>query len=237
MADILIYGDIGGPWEDSVLAKDVAGQLDAVPDSVTSLNVRINSLGGLSSEGLAIYNLLRAYATKRRLANSSFTLSTVVDGYAYSAASIIVMAGDRRIMHRGSMLMVHNAWLFTIGNAQELRDAANYLDKVDLNLADIYAHHSGQDRQAILDLMKAETFFSPEEAKAARLIDTVDDSVDTAQNKAKYGEAAALLARSGQGSYERFMAARYNSATSKASSKGCVFPAIRLRLMEMETAA
>ena len=73
------------------------------------------------AEGLAIYNALKRHKAK---------VTTYVDGFACSIASVIFAAGDERIMSDTSLLMIHNAWTWASGNANELRKQAEDLEKI-----------------------------------------------------------------------------------------------------------
>ena len=53
-----------------------------------------------------------------------------VDGVAASIASVIAMAGDTIFMPSNSMLMIHNPYTMAIGNANELRKAADVMDQI-----------------------------------------------------------------------------------------------------------
>lgn len=175
MADLLIYSDIG-EWFDGVSAKSVSKELDAISLAEKQLTVRINSPGGSVSDGIAIRNILRSFAMKRRAFDSAFKLVVIVDGFAYSAASIIAMAGDEIIMNQGSLMMIHRAWTWAMGNSQELIELSNYLSKIDGELADLYAVRSGMKKEEVLALMNAETYFTAKEAVAAKLADREDES-------------------------------------------------------------
>lgn len=153
--EILLYGDVGDPWcwGDGFSVSDVAAALaEHGPGDVT---VRINSGGGIAFEGVAIYSLLLAHAG---------TVTTVVDGIAASAASLILMAGAVRQVRDGAMVMIHDASGVTFGTAAEHLRAAVVLDKLSEQYAGIYAGRAGLERAAARDLMKAETWFSAEEA-------------------------------------------------------------------------
>lgn len=175
MSDLLIYSDIG-EWFDGVSAKSVSRELNEIPLGEKNLNVRINSPGGSVSDGIAIRNILRSFAMKRRAIDSSFKLIVIVDGFAYSAASIIAMAGDEIVMNQGSLMMIHRAWTWAMGNSKELIDLSNYLNKIDGELADLYAVRSGMKKDEVLSLMDAETYFTAKEAVAAKLADREDES-------------------------------------------------------------
>jgi len=132
-----------------------------------TIRVRINSPGGDVFDGFTIYNALRQHRAK---------VITQVDGLAASSASVVAMAGDEVLMADASFLMIHNAWGLVIGNADELRDTAELLDKVDHQIAEVYARKGEGTAAAFLEAMAEETWYSPEEAIAAGL---ADGNVDT----------------------------------------------------------
>lgn len=155
-ATLNIYGDITSyPWsEGDVSAVNLSKQLDAMGD-VEQIDVYINSYGGEVAEGLAIYNSLRRHKAKIR---------TVCDGFACSIASVIFMAGDERVMNEASLLMIHNAWTYAAGNADELRKQADDLEKITQASVEAYKAHSSLSEEEIKALMDAETWILPAEA-------------------------------------------------------------------------
>lgn len=167
-ADVYIYDQIGENWwGGGVSAKKFAEQIDAL--DVDTIRLFLNSPGGAAWEGLTIMNSLRRHRAR---------VEVTVDGLAASAASVITMAGDHITMNRGSMLMIHDAWGFAIGNAADLEETAGILSKLSDSYADSYAARAGKDRAHWRDLMKAETWFSAEEAVDAGLADDWDDAPD-----------------------------------------------------------
>lgn len=220
MADMLIYNDIGD-WFDGITASSVATELNNIPTSEDVLNVRINSLGGSVSDGVAIRNILRSFAGKRRSFNSSFKVVTIVDGFAYSAASIIAMAGDEIVMNQGSLMMIHRAWTWAMGNSTELVELSKYLNKIDGEIANLYASRTGKKEEDMLALMTAETYFTAKEAVAAKLADQVDET-HTA-NLAMHKDVA-MKVQSNPGGYTNLMKCRIAAAkaskTIEAQTKG-----------------
>jgi len=175
-AEIRIYDSIGW-W--GVTAKDFAAELDAVTGD--EIILRINSSGGDVFDGFAIYNLLRDHPAKIR---------TVVDGFAASIASIIALAGDEIEVHEASVIMIHDPWGVGIGNAAELRQLADVLDKTIASpMAKIYADKMDKPIDEIRDLMEAETWYTGEEAVesgfASRLItsDPPDKGADAGDDR------------------------------------------------------
>ncbi|HCL3777359.1 TPA: Clp protease ClpP, partial [Pseudomonas aeruginosa] len=153
---ITIYEPIGYDWwtGEGVTAKRIAGALRAIGGDV-DVTVNINSPGGDVFEGLAIYNLLREHKGK---------VSVNIIGLAASAASFIAMAGDEIRIGRAAFLMIHNAWLIAMGNRNDLREIADWLEPFDMTLADIYAQRTGIDIDDIVKQMDAETWIGGREA-------------------------------------------------------------------------
>lgn len=154
-AELYIYGDITSyKWyDDEVCAYDLAKELMELGNK--NLKVRINSYGGEVAQGLAIYNLLKDYKG---------TVTTVCDGFACSAASVVFMSGTNRAMPKSSLLMIHNAWSWASGNANELRKIAEDLEKITQPSIEIYKTVSNLDEETIKRMMDEETWITAEEA-------------------------------------------------------------------------
>ena len=154
-ATLYIYGDITSIklFENDVCVYDLAKEIGDLNGK--ALTVRINSYGGEVAEGLAIYNLLKSYEGE---------VTTICDGFACSAASVVFMAGVKRIMPRSSLLMIHNAWTWTSGDADDLRKAADDLEKITQPSVEIYTSVSNLDADEIKAMMDAETWIDADEA-------------------------------------------------------------------------
>lgn len=120
--DIYIYSDVDNAWwnDEAMSAKKFRDELEKHKDA-SQINLYINSMGGSVSEGVAIYNQIKRSKAK---------VTAYIDGFACSIASVIPMAADKVVMGENTMLMIHNPWIFAMGNAKELRKTAEDLDKV-----------------------------------------------------------------------------------------------------------
>jgi len=170
--EIKLYEPIGG-----FLGIDAKTFTDQIPADESEITVRINSPGGTVSDGLAIYNYLKDHKAH---------VTTVVDGYAASSASVVMMAGDDRHAHKSSFVMVHNPWAMTVGNADDLRHQADVLDEHGSALLDIYKNVTGKDESALREMMEDETWMRGDAAMENGFATHVID--ETAETKA----AAAL---------------------------------------------
>jgi ATP-dependent Clp endopeptidase proteolytic subunit ClpP len=158
-AEITIYDEIG---YFGVTARDFLDELKAL--DAKQIDVRINSPGGDVWDGLAIYNSLRDHPA---------AVTTYVDGLAASAASIIVQAGDRRVAAKASEVMIHEAWGLVVGNATDMRDAADRLDQASGVIAGVYADRAGGTVDDWREAMRAESWYTGAEAADAGLVDEV----------------------------------------------------------------
>lgn len=172
VAEVMIYGNIGDRWDaDGVIAAEFVRELAEL--DVDIIRVRINSYGGSVTEGLAIFNALRRHRA---------TIETYIDGIAASCASYIAMAGDTVHMARNAQLMIHAPWGYAIGNAPQLREAADLMDRYALSLAAGYARPGGLEYDACLELVTdgADHWFSADEAVESSLVDVITDPMPVA---------------------------------------------------------
>ena len=154
-ADIYIYGDIvSWEWfESDVSSYTLSKEMEGL--EVDKINVSLNSYGGEVAEGLAIYNQLRRHKAK---------VVTYCDGFACSAASVVFMAGDERIMSNASLLMIHNAWSWAAGDSNALRKQADDLEAITAASINAYMQHVTITEETLKQMMDNETWISPQDA-------------------------------------------------------------------------
>lgn len=180
-AELLIYGPIGDYfWGEGVTAASVVEQLAGTTASV--INVRINSDGGVVTDGLAIYNALKQHPA---------TINVTVDGVAASIASLIAMAGSSRRMHENTMLMLHGPQGGGWGFAGDLRERA---DQIDVYGRQMLVTYSGRAKNpADIETMltdRKDHWLTAAEALALGLISEV---IPDAQPEPEDSVAAAAL--------------------------------------------
>ncbi|MGH8075637.1 MAG: ClpP-like prohead protease/major capsid protein fusion protein [Lysobacter sp.] len=190
--ELLIYGPIGMSWwdDESITARQVVEQLrDA---EASTIEVRINSIGGSVSDGLAIHTELR------RQARTGVTVNVTVDSVACSIASLIAAAGDHVVMPSNTLQMLHAPMgtLLIDGNAKDVREVsqefADRLDVMGRAMSESYARKSGRpasDFDAMWETGK-DYWYTAEEALAAGLCDEV---LDANESPADDDTATAML--------------------------------------------
>jgi ATP-dependent protease ClpP protease subunit len=188
-AELLIYGDIGESWwSESVTAKDVVTQLQQIDAS--EIIVRINSYGGSVPDGLAIYNALRSHKA---------SIIVRIEGVAVSIASLIAMAGDTVEIAGNAMFMIHAPWTYAAGNAVDLRETADVLDKYSQAMSSSYARKSGKGVDEILQLLTdgADHWYTGAEAKNEGFADVVTEELLVAAsgfNQSRFTAGARAIA-------------------------------------------
>ncbi len=161
-ATVHLYGIIGDEWDgvDATATVRAIRALDA--DTITAY---VNSPGGDVFDGLSIANALRTHPA---------AVTVIVDGLAASAATIIACAADEVVMSAGSQYMIHDAWGIAIGNADRMRVVGAMLDRTSAELAGWYAQKAGGTADEWRERMRAETWYTADEAVAAGLADRAD---------------------------------------------------------------
>lgn len=161
-AELYFYGDIVSDGWSAWINED------QYPESVRNflkghegkdLDIYINSAGGAVFAGVAIYHMLKRHSGYK---------TVYVDGLAASIASVIALAGDKVVIPKTSMIMVHKPWIFTYGgfNAPELLKMADDLDKVEKVITNAYAENlkEGVKIEDVQELVSNETWLTGEEA-------------------------------------------------------------------------
>lgn len=162
--ELILFGTVGnGLFEEGFTAMDVVTAL-AEHGRSKDITVRVNSGGGIATEGLAIFNALESHRGK---------VTVVIESIAASAASIIAMAGEEVVMKTGAVMMVHDPAGFTMGNSSDHAKSIEALETLAAAMADIYAEKTGRAVDEVRGEMKAETWMTAQEAVDKGYADTI----------------------------------------------------------------
>lgn len=172
-ASLDLFGYVGGskddPWGKGFNESEFLADFRKIP-SDSPLDISINSFGGAVYTGLSIYSLLKAHKGQ---------ITFRIDGAAMSAATIITsVPGAKVIMPRGSMMMIHKVSSVAIGTTDDMRKAADDMEKLEENLINIYVEKTGRTVDEIKEKVNAETFFTAEEAVEFGLADEIDETTE-----------------------------------------------------------
>lgn len=141
--------------------QDFTNQLKDVDGDI---KLNIASYGGVVTDAFAIYNSLKSHKG-RVIAN--------IYGDSASSATLIAMAADEIRIANNVMFLIHNVWAGVTGEADDLREAADNMDKVNSNIIDAYKKKTGLNRNTIKALMNRGAWLTAKEAKDNNLVDTI----------------------------------------------------------------
>lgn len=173
---IYIYDIIdswGGYW--GISAQEFIQELMAV--TTPTIQLRVNSPGGEVFEAVAMFSVLESHPA---------TVTAYVDGLAASAASFLILAADKVVMHRNAELMIHDAHGVAIGNAAVMAEMQEILSKISDNIAAIYAEKAGGTTEEWRAIMVGEDgrdgkWYSAQEALDAGLIDEITEKAGSGE--------------------------------------------------------
>jgi ATP-dependent protease ClpP protease subunit len=188
-ADLYIYGDIIEEgdrywyYSDSEEPVSVVSMRDALDSAgnVHTINLYVASSGGDFAQGLAIHSLLARHGAK---------VIGHVEGFAASAATIILAAADEVHAPSNAMLLYHDVSIGILGyyNAAKLRDLADYCDRFQpMIVASYQAKNPKLTDAEITDLLAQDVWITADEAASYGLVDVVGEALPLA---AKAREAA-----------------------------------------------
>ncbi|MDD4892295.1 MAG: ATP-dependent Clp protease proteolytic subunit, partial [Phycisphaerae bacterium] len=215
-ADLTLYGPISSTtwWGDEVTPKAFSDELKALGD-IDNLNIHIFSEGGDPFAAHAIHAMLRAHKAYK---------TVYVEGLAASAASLIVMAGDKVIMFGNSILMVHNPWAFAIGNSAELRKKAEDLDKVRDSMLVTYQAKTELSKEEIVALLDVEKWMTAQEAVDYGFADEVAEEKQIAASLRADGKLIINGREVEIAAYRNFPKDRFPAATPEPPAVPSVNP-------------
>ncbi|KXS45593.1 MAG: Clp protease [Candidatus Frackibacter sp. T328-2] len=181
---LYLYGLIrrANAWDDpedgtfisSKMVRDKLEELDG-----QDIDIHINTRGGDAFESIAIRNLLKQHNGRVHI---------YIDSLAASGGSIISTAGEKAFMFESSMQMIHKAWTIALGNADDLIEAAERLEKLDSSLKKAYMSKFVGTEDELEQLLADETWLTAEEAIAFGLADEIIKDEDLEDDEDDEGE-------------------------------------------------
>lgn len=160
--DAIVSDEETAYWCGGIAAETLVPEIRGIKGGTVRL--RINSPGG---------DVFAAQAICQAIRDTGAKVIAHIDGYAASAATVIATAANEVEIADGGFYMIHNAWTWAMGNANDLTATATLLSKIDGSLAAQYAKKSGMAVDDVRAAMDAETWYTAEEAVAAGLVDRI----------------------------------------------------------------
>lgn len=180
---VMIYDDIGAT---GITANNFVSDIKNVNGD---LDVHLSTSGGDVFEGLAIYNALSQHKGKVQI---------TVDSLAASIGSVIAMAASpgELVMAKNASIMIHEGHALAMGDAADMTQMADTLNRASDNIASIYADRTGKPASYWRSQMKAETWYNAQEAVSEKLADRILPG--RPQNSAKPADDNGWVSRDGK---------------------------------------
>lgn len=171
-ADIFIYGEITKyAWEEigEVSSITFKKELDELGEGVEQINLYINSPGGSVFETMAIIAMLDRHPAD---------IISHVDGIAASCASVLPMISKQIIMPANSLMMIHHAWTWAIGNAKQLRKEADDVERISQSMCQYYLDRAGDklSKEKLDEMLQEDTWLTADQCLELGLCDVVTES-------------------------------------------------------------
>lgn len=145
---------------------------DAGVFEASAIELHIHSPGGDVMDGFAIFNSFSRLTGK---------IDIYVDGVAASMASVIVcLPGATVHMPENAWIMIHKPWGGVMGDSDEIREYAEWLDRNESLLLSAYERKTGLSRDEIAAMLKEETWLDGAMAIEKGFADVLEASLDAA---------------------------------------------------------
>lgn len=146
---------------DGVSFHSIDEFIASIPEDDDTIDMRINSPGGVVPEGWAIIDKLRATGKK---------IIATIEGDAASMAAVVLLAASERKAYKHARLLIHDAYFpeYTLAGAyrkEDLEKLAASLEEDNQRALDFMVERTGADRDTLAALMKEDKFIDMEQAK------------------------------------------------------------------------
>ena len=126
----------------------------------------INSPGGMAYAGMAIYDVMQ---------HVQADVSTICVGMGMSAAAMILAGGaaGKRFALPSAKIMIHQGSAGTRGAPRDMEIHLREVLSLTRRMAEIIAHHSGQEVEQVERDIDRDYFMTADEARAYGLVDEI----------------------------------------------------------------
>jgi len=158
---------------DGVSFNSIDDFIASIPEDDDVIDMRLNSPGGVVSEGWGIVDKLRMTGKK---------ITATIEGQASSMASIILLAASERKAYKHATLLIHDAYYpeYTLSGAyhkEDLEKLAQQLDEDNRRALDFMVERTGADRETLEAIMKEDKPMDMEKAKELGFIHEILEPV------------------------------------------------------------
>jgi len=153
------------------LNKNIATMSNTLYNRGQSLQVdagriflHINSFGGSVFAGMSSVDYIL---------NSKVPITTVIDGCAASAATIMSVVGHHRVMHKHSFMLIHQISSAMWGKFEEMKDDMKNSELLMDTIIKIYEEHTRIPRSELETILKRDIWWDAKTCLDYGLVDEI----------------------------------------------------------------
>lgn len=145
-------------------AADAATTADEIKYNVP-IRLHINSPGGEVYAAMGFVDTIPLIQS---------AVHSIVSGFAASAATLMSVACDRRMILPNSFMLIHQITAYIgWGHLSDIQDEAAQIERMTETLVGLYASRTRLDIEAIREMLKRETYISASEAVSMGFVDEI----------------------------------------------------------------
>ena len=119
------------------------------------------------------------FASIDTIRNSNFPVVSIIEGAAASAATLMSVVCDERIIRKNAYMLIHQMSSGFWGKMEEIKDEFINLKKLSKNLKKIYKDHTNLNNTdseiKLNDILKRDIWWSSQECLKYGLVDTIEN--------------------------------------------------------------
>tara|TARA_R110000824_G_scaffold1643_4_gene8142 strand:+ start:11267 stop:11896 length:630 start_codon:yes stop_codon:yes gene_type:complete len=131
---------------------------------VPNIYLHVNSYGGSVFAGLAAVDYIK---------NSKIPVTSVIDGCAASAATMMSIVADYRSMHQHSFMLIHQLSSGMWGKYEELKDDMKNNDLLMKTIKGLYQEHAKIPKTKLNQILKHDLWFDAKTCLKYGLVDEI----------------------------------------------------------------
>ena len=167
---IYFYSEVSRP-KNLELNKNIATMSNTLYNRGQSLQtdpgrifLHINSFGGSVFAGMSSVDYIL---------NSKVPITTVIDGCAASAATIMSVVGHHRVMHKHSFMLIHQISSAMWGKFEEMKDDMKNSELLMETIIKIYEEHTRIPRSELENILKRDIWWDAKTCLDYGLVDEI----------------------------------------------------------------
>ena len=129
------------------------------------IHMHIHSPGGSLFAGLSVYDTIK---------NCKSSVHTYIDGSAASAATLISLAGTKKLMSKNSFMLIHQQHIDWTGKLDDFIDEIENQKSITEKIKGIYLEHTSMSEETLEELLTHELWLDSERCLELGLVDSVE---------------------------------------------------------------